>query len=71
MSMKTRRIYHPKPMGDMRDSIAIPTRMSRKESLEYIVKIASDKGSHLLMTEAQDWAELKLIAIRRIAKGLL
>jgi hypothetical protein len=66
-----RHLRHPKPSCSvMGDSIFIPQSLNRAEAIRYIIKIASDKGSHVLTNEALDWAELKLLAIKQIAKRI-
>lgn len=53
----------------MRDSAGkLPEITSTEMALEEILRIAKDKRTHILMSDASEWLELKMKVIRKFAK---
>ncbi len=46
----------------------IPKVKNKKEALKEILKIASDKRTHIMLQDCNNWLELKVKVIRILAK---
>ena len=47
----------------------LPKITSQHDALREILRVASDKRGHLLLTDHNEWLELKLRVIKRFAKS--
>ena len=56
----------------MKDSMGnIPQFETFEEALKEIIKIANDKRSHVMLTDAINWERVKIKGIKKIAKAIL
>jgi len=53
----------------MNDTIGkVPKIKNKKHALQEILKIASDKRTHVMLDDCNDWLELKMKVIRTLAR---
>ena len=56
----------------LNDSVGkIPKFDTDEEALKEIIRLANDKRSHIMYTDAINWERVKMKAVKKIAKNLL
>lgn len=55
--------------GDMRDTVGkMPKITSVQQALEEILYVANDERTHVMVSDAFDWLNLKMRIVKKIAK---